>query len=294
MTARRRFTLLAALIVAATSPAKAASADDPLVVKRLGIIGCLRQQDPVPALDRYVAAKPDVVLWVGDNVYADTEDDPSHIERCYAALEQKPGFKQLRDQSTFLAVWDDHDYGLNDDGMRYKLKKASHGIFRRFWRHEQRVPSDRPGVFHSQIFGEPGKRCQVIMLDGRFNREDPGDASDTLGEPQWAWLAEELRKPADLRFIVSGYQVLLDRETKFETWAKFPGTALCPHSRNACRGCRVRCRRSTLRRSEPDEGRLGLRRRGVHVRRRQSGRTVGLQLLSRLARGQRQALLRAG
>jgi alkaline phosphatase D len=222
MTARRRFTLLAALIVAATSPAKAASADDHLVVKRLGIIGCLRQQDPVPALDRYVAAKPDVVLWVGDNVYADTEDDPSHIERCYAALEQKPGFKQLRDQSTFLAVWDDHDYGLNDDGMRYKLKKASHGIFRRFWRHEQRVPSDRPGVFHSQIFGEPGKRCQVIMLDGRFNREDPGDASDTLGEPQWAWLAEELRKPADLRFIVSGYQVLLDRETKFETWAKFP------------------------------------------------------------------------
>ena len=191
-------------------------------VKRVAIIGCHQQPDPAPALLRYVEAAPDVVLWVGDNVYADTKDDPSHIERCYQMLEAKPGFKELRDRSTFLAVWDDHDYGMNDDGKNYALKQQSHAIFRKFWRHEDRIPADRPGVFHADIFGAPGERLQVIMLDGRYNREDPGADADTLGDTQWKWLAEELKKPAELRLIVSGYQVLLDRETKFETWAKVP------------------------------------------------------------------------
>lgn len=195
---------------------------DPRTINRIAIISCHQQPRPAPALLKYVAAKPDVVLWVGDNVYADTKTDPSHIERCYEALAAKPGFTQLRDQSTFLAVWDDHDYGLNDAGKDYALKRQSHAIFRKFWKHEDRIPADRSGVYHSQMFGEAGKRFQVIMLDGRFNREDPGDNADTLGEAQWTWLAEELKKPAELRFIVSGYQVLLNRDTKFETWSKFP------------------------------------------------------------------------
>jgi alkaline phosphatase D len=206
--------------VIGTSPADAQP--DPRTVRRLGIIGCHQQPRPAPALLKYVEARPDVVLWVGDNVYADTMDDPSHIERCYSVLEGKPGFRELRDMSTFLATWDDHDYGMNDDGKNYPLKHASHAIFRKFWKHEDRIPADRPGVFHAQVFGKPGERLQVIMLDTRFNRDDPGDTADTLGEGQWAWLAEQLRQPADVRLVVSGYQVLLDRETKFETWAKFP------------------------------------------------------------------------
>lgn len=215
------FTWIATAAITLTS-VLCSTPDNPKVVRRVAIIGCHQQPDPAPALERYVAAKPDLALWVGDNVYADTKDDPGHIERCYAVLEAKPGFKELRDNSTFMAVWDDHDYGSNDDGKNYSLKSQSHAIFRRFWRHEDRIPADRPGVFHAQIFGEPGKRLQVIMLDGRFNRENPGDAADTLGEAQWTWLAAELKKPAELRLIVSGYQVLLDRESKFETWAKFP------------------------------------------------------------------------
>ncbi len=195
---------------------------DPRTITRIAIIGCHQQPDPAPALLRYVDLKPDLTLWVGDNVYADTTDDPTHIERCYAALEAKPGFKQLRDLSTFLAVWDDHDFGLNDGGKHYPLKAKSHAIFRAFWQHEHRIPASRPGVYHAQTFGPVGQRLQVILLDGRFNREDPAESADTLGPAQWAWLEHQLKQPADLRLIVSGYQVLLDRDTKFETWAKFP------------------------------------------------------------------------
>jgi alkaline phosphatase D len=198
------------------------NASEAPTVRRVGIIGCHQQPDPAPALLRYVEAAPDLVLWVGDNVYADTKDDPSHIQRCYDVLEAKPGFKELRERSTFMAVWDDHDFGLNDGGKHYALKEQSHAIFRTYWRHEDRIPADRPGVYHADLFGPPGQRLQVIMLDCRYNRDDPGDHADTLGEEQWSWLAQELNKPADLRLIVSGYQFLLDRESKFETWAKFP------------------------------------------------------------------------
>jgi alkaline phosphatase D len=216
------YCLIVTVVLAAMMSGVSSAQDAGKTARRVAIIGCHQQPDPTPALLSYVAAKPDVVLWVGDNVYADTKDDPKHIRACYDALEAKPGFKELRDSSTFLAVWDDHDYGVNDGGKDYIIKAESHAIFRDFWRHKERIPADRPGVFHSTIFGQPGKRLQVIMLDGRYNREDPGENADTLGEPQWTWLAAELKKPAELRFIISGYQFLLQRDTKFETWGKFP------------------------------------------------------------------------
>ena len=43
-----------------------------------------------------------------------------------------------------------------------------------------------------------------------------------LGEEQWAWLEAELRKPAKLRLLVSGYQYFLPDDSVFESWEKFP------------------------------------------------------------------------
>ncbi len=42
-----------------------------------------------------------------------------------------------------------------------------------------------------------------------------------LGAEQWAWLAEELRKPAELRLIVSSTQVLAEGHG-WERWGNFP------------------------------------------------------------------------
>lgn len=191
-------------------------------VTRLAIIGCHRQDRPAPALLSYVKAKPQVALWVGDNVYADTRDSPNHIRRCYARLTQQPGYKELKESAEFVATWDDHDYGLDNTGKNYPLKKESKEIFRKFWEVEQYVPAGRSGIYHARYFGKGEERLQIILLDGRYNRDNEGVQSDTLGEEQWKWLAQELRKPAALRLVVSGYQVLLDRTSKFETWAKFP------------------------------------------------------------------------
>ena len=191
-------------------------------VTRIGMIGCHRQDKPAPAFNRYLQASPDVIVWMGDNVYADSEDDITHIERCYQRLASQVTFQKLRESVPFVVTWDDHDYGLNNFGKDYPLKNESRQLFRKFWKMEEHIPEARAGIFHARYFNEGDNRLQFIMLDTRFNRDDEGDDSDTLGETQWKWLEAELKKPARLRLIASGYQVLLDREQKFETWSKFP------------------------------------------------------------------------
>jgi alkaline phosphatase D len=209
------------LVVAPFCGFSASIAAEP-VVHRVALAGCHRQDWPAPAMFRYVDAKPDLMIWLGDNVYADTKDDITFIEKCYGLLAAQRAFAQLKKEVPMTAIWDDHDYGLDNVGKNYALKEQSKQLFRKFWGVEEFVPADRDGIYHARYFGEGDQRLQVILLDVRFNRDEEGENSDTLGENQWAWLAEELRQPARLRFIASGYQVLLDRDTKFETWSKFP------------------------------------------------------------------------
>jgi len=171
---------------------------------------------------RYVAAKPDLVVWLGDNVYTDTEDDISVIEEGHAMLAALPAFDKLRKNTPFAVIWDDHDYGLNNAGGDYKLKHLSRAFFRKFWGMESVIPAERDGIYHARYFGVGDRRLQLILLDGRYNRTAEGETGDTLGEKQWQWLEQELKKPAKLRFIASGYQFFLQRDSKFETWSKFP------------------------------------------------------------------------
>ena len=191
-------------------------------VERIAVLGCVRQNEPAPALQKVLAAKPDLCLWIGDNVYADTETSPDAIRACYETLAAKPGFRELRAAAPWVATWDDHDFGRNDGGGGYPLKAASRALFREFWDHGQEIPADRDGVYFAKTFPAHGKTLQIVLLDTRYNREDPGATADTLGGRQWAWLETVLREPADLRLVVSGYQVLLDAGTGSETWAEFP------------------------------------------------------------------------
>jgi alkaline phosphatase D len=43
-----------------------------------------------------------------------------------------------------------------------------------------------------------------------------------LGEAQWKWLAEELKKPAEVRIVASSIQVV-PTENCWEIWNNFPG-----------------------------------------------------------------------
>lgn len=194
---------------------------------RIAVLGCLRQLEPAPALYQYTQLDADLALWIGDNIYSDTKDDPSFIEQNYQKLASLPAFQQLKAEVPFLATWDDHDYGLNNAGGSYPIKAESKQLFRTFWDLSDMIPENQPGIYYSQMKNIEGFELQMIFIDPRYNR-DPvriDGIGDTLGEEQWIWLENELKKPADLRLLISGYQVLLTAESASETWQRFPDAA---------------------------------------------------------------------
>lgn len=218
----RTISVSLAIILMIESQLLAEPVADSEPVTCIGLSGCHRQDVAAPALWRYVERKPDLMIWMGDNVYTDTKSDLQVIKDGHAMLASLPAFQLLQESTRFAVTWDDHDYGLNNAGRDYVLREPSKQFFRRFWRAEKYIPADRSGVFHARYFGAGDQLLQVLLLDGRYNRGPEGEHSDTLGEEQWRWLEEELKKPAALRLIVNGYQFLLDDDTKFESWAKFP------------------------------------------------------------------------
>ncbi len=209
-------------------------------LQRIAFGSCSDPRRPIPAFRAIAQANPDLMIFVGDNVYADTVDE-DELRQSYKQLGNHPGFRQLKKACTILATWDDHDYGINDAGIEHPNKAVSQSVFLDFWG----VPRDSPrrsreGVYHAQMFGPQGQRVQVILLDTRYHRSrltrrtkgehyptsgryvpNPDPFVTVLGKTQWDWLKEQLEQPADLRLIVSSIQFLTE-EHGWETWAMFP------------------------------------------------------------------------
>lgn len=209
------------------------SAEEPIT--RILFGSCIKQENPVPIFETIIKRAPEVFLFLGDNIYADTEDIALMREKC-ATLGRIPEFQKLREQSHVMAVWDDHDYGLNDGGAEYRMRSESREAFLDFWRDDSEAGRDREGVYDSNIFGPEGKRVQIILLDTRYFRGPlktgerrvggkyyPSDDASIpmLGEEQWKWLEAELQKPAELRLIGSGIQIVPEAAGQ-ETWSNLP------------------------------------------------------------------------
>ena len=120
-------------------------------IDRIAILGCIRQDRPLPALKHYCDLNADLHLWIGDNIYADT-DDPAVIRKCYEELSTKPNFDRLLRRGQHMFTWDDHDYGDNNVGKDYPLKAASKRLFVEFWGLQNEIPDDQQGIWYSRNF----------------------------------------------------------------------------------------------------------------------------------------------
>lgn len=216
-----------------TAPAAA------LLPQRICFGSCAHQDRPQPIWDVILDQKPELFLFLGDNIYGDT-DDMEVLRQKYALLTAQPGFQKLRATVPLMAVWDDHDYGKNDAGAEYPKKKESQQIFLDVFEGETHSPRrEREGVYDAKIFSDGTHRLQVILLDTRYFRspfayapQEPNkkgkrllpntDPQATiLGATQWAWLESQLREPVDFRLIGSSIQVIPE-DQRFEKWNNFP------------------------------------------------------------------------
>ena len=86
---------------------------------------CNRIDLPQPLWPVIAREKPDVWVWLGDNIYGDT-DDMALLKQKYDTQLNLPGYRQFRTQvPTIIGTWDDHDYGKNDGNKNYPLKRQT-------------------------------------------------------------------------------------------------------------------------------------------------------------------------
>ena len=207
---------------------------------------CGHQDKNIPIFNAINKEQGDLFIFLGDNIYGDT-NDMDVLANKYQRLGAKPGFKTLKAQTPIIAMWDDHDYGQNDAGKEYPHKEQSRQIMLNFWDEPANsARRTRPdGIYTSYMYGENEQTIQVIMPDLRWNRDalnhvgeleyytkrkfnnqglySPSEVkgASMLGEAQWQWLEQELKKPAAIKLIASSLQLLPDF-TGWESWANFP------------------------------------------------------------------------
>lgn len=193
-------------------------------VQRIAFGSCNKHDLPQPLWEVMAENKPDLFIWMGDNVYGDTID-MELLEAKYEAQRNNPGYAAFSKATPVLSTWDDHDYGENNSGSWYPKKAESQQLALDFTDVPPNDPRrSREGIYGSYDFGPEGKRLKVILIDNRYHSDKRGKGEDMLGEEQMAWLQQELKSSdAQLNLIVSGTQVLPE-DHKYEKWANFPET----------------------------------------------------------------------
>lgn len=219
---RKRAALLCASWIFSAAPALAVDQHFPERLERIAFGSCNQVKLPQPLWPVIVAWAPDLWIWTGDIIYADTTDEV-RMRRMYEEQKARPGYVSLRAQCPVIGVWDDHDYGRNGGGKEFKARDMSQRALLDFLDEPAHSPRRaREGVYASYTWGPTDARVKIILLDTRYHRDRPGPDGDTLGSDQWQWLESELSESAaSLNLIVSSYQVLAS-DHRFETWANFP------------------------------------------------------------------------
>ena len=241
MNTLRRRTFIAASGAAAVGACAVAPNQPGASSLRIGVASCADQDKPQPIWDAALQERCGYFVFAGDNVYA--SEPPFEIDKlrkAYTDLAAKDNFQRLRNTTPHLALWDDHDYGLNDGGAEFAHKQASKDEFPRFWNlRADDARRGREGLFHAQTIEHSGHRVQVIGLDTRWFRSplkvtdqrgapgkerylpDADPAKTMLGDAQWRWLEAQLRAPADVRVIVSSVQCVVEGHG-WERWGNLP------------------------------------------------------------------------
>lgn len=208
-------------------------------VYSIGFGSCLTQERSIPIFNTIKAENYDLFLMLGDNVYGDSErEDLLELREAYD--KQRQNFDSFNFNFPFEAIWDDHDYGLNDAGKEYAFKEDAEQLFLDFWNiPEDDIRRTRPGLYFEWIENIDGIEVQMLFLDTRYFRDAliPTDergaagkerylpqtdtSTSMLGDVQWNWLEQKMATEVDHRIIVSSIQFLAMGHG-WEAWKTLP------------------------------------------------------------------------
>jgi len=154
--------------------------------------------------------KPDIMLWLGDNMYLREADwySKTGIYYRYTHSRSLPEMQELLASSINLAIWDDHDYGPNDSDKSFTKKDISLQAFKDFWANPSYGIDNQGGITSFYEYGD----CQFFLLDDRYFRSADNlktQKREMIGRKQMDWLVEALSgSQATFKFVCLGGQVI--------------------------------------------------------------------------------------
>lgn len=164
---------------------------------------------------------PDLLAWLGDNMYGDSLvpyvlAEEYRNERGVASLQ--PVLRNVPQ----LAIWDDHDYGLNDHDASHPGKVQALSVFRQYWPNPAYGTAELPGVFFQYQYGG----VDFFFLDGRYyrspNAAPDGPGKTFLGAGQMAWLQDGLKaSKAPFKVLVCGSGWSAAKGEAGDSWSAF-------------------------------------------------------------------------
>jgi alkaline phosphatase D len=202
---------------------------------------CSDEDEPQEMWKEVIAQKPNLWIWGGDNIYADTQD-MALLKAKYDKQKSNPDYQKLLRICPITGTWDDHDYGVNDGGKLYSKKNESKKYLLDFLGIAEPNPVyERAGVYNSLMTGKGKRKVKIINLDTRSFRDtvikvsyvdsltkkkqtkyELNATGDVLGAAQWEWLAEELQTADVPLFIINSSIQVLSNEHRFEKWSNLP------------------------------------------------------------------------
>ena len=168
-------------------------------------------------------------VWMGDNWYTREADYGSAWGLNYRASHDRAQ-KVLQEFMAAMpqyAIWDDHDYGPDDEGKSYILKNESREIFKKYSLNPS-YGEDNKGIYTKLSYSD----ADLFLTDDRFFRSEDGMPDSVNGTPsrekhffgpaQMEWLKNSLQySKATFKIIVVGSQVL-NPLSKAESMQQYP------------------------------------------------------------------------
>lgn len=178
--------------------------------------------------DVVAAQKPDLFFWVGDNIYGDSLVPELTLAEEYRRQRNVERLQPVNWSVPQLAVWDDHDFALNDHDGSNPVKDRALKVFQWYWHNPSYGLPGTPGVFFQYAYGG----VDFFFLDCRYHRDSneapDGPGKTFLGAGQLAWLKEGLKaSKAPFKVLISGSGWTAAKGAGGDSWS----SAL--HERNA-------------------------------------------------------------
>ena len=153
--------------------------------------------------------KPDLMIWLGDNVYfREPDDSRTGVYHRYSHDRSLPELQPLLGSVHHYAIWDDHDYGPNNSDRSFIYKNITLQAFKDFWANPTYGFGENQGITTQFKWSD----IDFFLLDNRFFRTPQNRKNiyrEILGDNQVQWLIDALlNSKSPFKIIAIGGQFL--------------------------------------------------------------------------------------